>query len=92
MSAAVIDFPGRTLAGPARCQGCGHQWAAVVAPGVVWLECPSCGCDKGRLTGAVQPDESRELWECRCGSQAFALCSSEWLCYGCGATQRFPGN
>lgn len=90
MSAAVLDFPGRTLAGPARCHGCGHRWAAVVPPGAVWLECPACGADKGRMNGPVIPRESRDLWECRCGSQAFALCRDEWLCYGCGAAQRFP--
>lgn len=90
MSAEVIEFPERTLAGPARCQACGHEWHAVTPPSAVWLECPACHADKGRLCGPVLPDASRELWTCRCGSQAFALCRDEWLCYGCGAAQRFP--
>ena len=87
---SVVPFPQRTLEGPARCHGCGHEWHAVVPPGVVWLECPACRDEKGRMRGPVLPDETREVWTCHCGSQAFALFRSEWMCYGCGKVQRFP--
>lgn len=90
MTATVHELPVRTLEGRIRCQGCAYEWHAVFAPGAVWLECPMCRCEKGRPLGPVLPSHTREIWTCRCGSQAFALLRDEWLCYGCGATQRFP--
>lgn len=96
MTADVLDFRARgrneerTLVGAARCHGCGHRWTAQVLAGAVWLECPACGADKGRMNGAVSLAEDREFWRCPCGSEAFALCRDEWVCYGCGKAQRFP--
>lgn len=75
------------LSGPAICLDCRREWIAVAPVGTTWLQCPSCGLEKGRLRGALY--EQGTHWHCDCGNELFA-CSQRhgWYCVSCGAAQR----
>jgi hypothetical protein len=72
------------LEGPALCLVCDHRWEAVVPPGTVWLECPSCRTEKGVFTGPCYPHEGGYLWRCNCGCELFQITPSALRCYHCG--------
>ena len=73
--------------GSAHCGACGHQWYAVVPPGVSWgLECSECGSMRGMLTNPIgSPGEDRLRMECACGCQLFFVCGDgHAVCHQCG--------
>lgn len=70
--------------GTAECIFCHAEWEAVIPPGVTWLECPSCGAEKGRLKYRIGfEDECRYV--CDCGCDMFTIGSSyQIMCPNCG--------
>lgn len=86
----IIDFqkakeerdPHRS--GAAECMLCKNQWQAVAPVGTLWLECPSCGSEKGHFLG-MDTHEDRECFVCNCGNHLFVLgTSGTALCPNCG--------
>ena len=75
--------------GPAFCIGCRHEWVAVTPAGVTELECPACGCMKGRFRFVFSTYEGDSVWTCDCGNDLFKVTASGHLCVNCGAYQRF---
>lgn len=47
----VIDFQAFRphLVGKATCLACSHEWTAVAPIGTLWLTCPECTLERGRL-------------------------------------------
>jgi predicted RNA-binding Zn-ribbon protein involved in translation (DUF1610 family) len=74
------------LVGEAKCLSCNHEWAAVAPIGTVWLECPECGLEKGRLAGTVYRDEPH--WHCNCGNELFYVTANGYYCPNCGLDQK----
>lgn len=88
---SVIDFAeeklkrGPHVAGPCKCLECGHEWEAVRPLGDCWwLECPSCGLEKGRPIGPYLRDAPH--WLCNCGNDLFHITPNGAYCPHCNAT------
>lgn len=88
MASEVIDLQAHRphLSGEAKCLSCNHEWAAVAPIGTVWLECPECGLEKGRLAGTVYRDEHH--WHCNCGNELFYVTANVYYCPNCGLDQK----
>lgn len=72
-----------------KCISCGHEWVAVIPSPrpMVHLECTNCGCDGGMKQGTVEMP-GKNVWECNCGSQAFAIYENIGaFCINCGQVQ-----
>lgn len=72
---SVIPFPdpkqkGSWISGSAICQSCRHEWVAVRETGTIYLECPSCGCNKGVGKHPVGAAEGDASFVCNCGCDA----------------------
>lgn len=52
----------------------------------MWLECPKCGLEKGRLAGTVYRDEPH--WHCDCGNELFYVTANGYYCPNCGLDQK----
>lgn len=81
----------RHATGEARCIDCRHEWVAVVPVSEYnefgWLDCPSCGCHKGRFK---QPFYfGTEHWICGCGNDLFQANRTHIYCPNCGREQNF---
>lgn len=69
--------------GPAFCSQCHHEWTAVAAVGVIFLECPECHTYKGLFKGPIEP--ANALWTCNCGCTIFCISdTTNILCINCG--------
>lgn len=81
----------RHLTGICRCINCTHEWVGVIPEGDdlnMWLECPSCGCHKGRMKGRMEVQAPH--WHCNCGNDLFHV-TPDWIyCPNCGREQEFP--
>lgn len=73
------------MTGEAKCLACGFEWIAVAEIGCTALECPKCGCDRGRTKGPCWPADGT-VFVCNCGCDVFVLRRSGALCIGCGIT------
>lgn len=79
--------------GPAICIGCRHEWVAVAAVGVEWIECPSCLEPKGHPKRPFGADVGDSVFECKCGCEAMTAYVREkdrrfvFRCMGCGTDQ-----
>lgn len=72
------------VVGPARCMLCAREWEASVPLGTIWLECPSCGSDKGHLVGNIA-SHTETHFVCNCGNALFTVCGDgAILCPNCG--------
>jgi Zn finger protein HypA/HybF involved in hydrogenase expression len=88
----VVDFQaaregrGPHCEGPAECILCRYQWEAVVPLGTIWLECPTCGSEKGHFLGpAIHKDHYEFV--CECSNNLFTLgTDGTVLCPNCGWT------
>lgn len=94
MPAELLEFPQRTVSGPARCTSCKHEWVAV-APfdeRLEALECPGCGLNKGLYVNHFAPI-GETVWQCSCGCQLFYVVQlGERLaayCVNCGDSTEF---
>lgn len=64
--ADIVDLDAQRphVAGPAMCLRCEHEWVAVRPLGVVVLECPKCGAERGynfsNILGAIGPELGQE--------------------------------
>ncbi len=74
------------VSGAARCLECHHEWVAVAPLETRWLDCPTCGLEKGRFLGAYQRSEAR--WVCNCGNDLFYVFDGSVFCPNCGESQR----
>lgn len=87
----VTDLAGRRLlrqahtSGLVRCMECKHELVAVrpAPPEPWWMECPSCGLEKGRPVGPFEK-EGRAHWVCNCGNDLFHLTPEGCYCPHCG--------
>lgn len=83
--------------GTAKCIDCGHQWEAVAPLGQRWVDCPSCGLNKGTPFRPFGADEGDRLLFCNCGCEALTAYQRKgrmWVrCMGCGTdlTDAFYG-
>ena len=80
------------LSGLAHCTACKHEWVAVAPVGTVWLECPSCGTERGLMKSPVEPNDGEMEFRCNCGCRIFGIRSNEtgdvWIfCVSCGTVQ-----
>lgn len=76
------------LTGRARCLACKHEWQAVAPVGAVWLACPACSLNRGRLLNHVEwPDP---VWHCACGCDLFYVAEDAICCPNCGEAQIYP--
>lgn len=73
------------LQGAAVCTACDHEWQAVAPSGTVWLQCQSCGTQRGLMRHAPKP---ASVWHCSCGCDAFYISSAGLLCVCCGSDQK----
>lgn len=91
---SVVDLAAARMArtphntGDARCLGCLHKWCAVAPVGVVVLECPSCGLERGRFMGNCLRENAKH-WTCNCGNDLFHVTPDGTYCPGCGVWQDF---
>lgn len=69
----------------ARCIACKHEWHAVAPVGTVWLECPSCGTEKGVFK--FHGERSGLHWTCACENQLFYIMEDGAYCPNCGDWQ-----
>lgn len=64
--ADIVDLDAQRphYTGPAVCLRCGHEWISVRPLGVVALECPKCGAERGynfsNILGAIGPELGQE--------------------------------
>jgi Zn finger protein HypA/HybF involved in hydrogenase expression len=84
----VIDFQAFRphLVGKATCLACSHEWTAVAPIGTLWLECPECTLERGRLIAQCQRDEPH--WHCDCGNELFYVTADGYYCPNCGLYQK----
>lgn len=90
--AKIIEFKPkqlekRHLEGPAKCIGCQHTWQADVEAGTIWIECPSCGLEKGVF--AVPFIGPSTLRVCNCGNDLFYVGLDGHFCANCGEKQAY---
>lgn len=69
--------------GEAKCLCCGHVWTAVASLGVIEMECPECGTERGVWTLPFCPEDG-VLWECLCGNIYFMIVPDGLMCAKCG--------
>lgn len=88
--ADVIDLNQKRIersphgAGPFVCLGCNHKWTAVVAlPMKEWVDCPSCGLEKGVAEGPFLYNE-KPHYTCSCGNRLWMVASHGVYCPMCG--------
>lgn len=73
------------IGGEAECMLCKRRWTAVAPTGTTWLECPSCGSEKGHFIGAAIRDLMG--FSCDCGNGMFILYEDNTVgCPNCGIT------
>lgn len=84
----VIDFQAFRphLVGKATCLSCSHEWTAVAPIGTLWLTCPECTLERGRLIAQCQRDEPH--WHCNCGNELFYVTANGYYCPNCGLDQK----
>jgi hypothetical protein len=75
--------------GEAVCIACKKRWVAVAPVGVRWLECPSCGANKGIFSNPFGAQEGDSVFICNhCGGEALTAYYHDNLfylrCMGCG--------
>ena len=91
---AVIDLATKRqerephMQGRARCLACTHEWQAVATLGSLWLDCPACSLEKGRMVAPCMP-ASKLTWHCHCGNNLFVFNETGTLCPNCGVWQEF---
>lgn len=75
-------------AGPMKCEACGHEEPAVVAPcGRKYFECAKCHVMAMRRDGPVLPKDGVWRQSCPdCKGQTFAIMPSVFMCADCGTT------
>jgi hypothetical protein len=56
--------------GPTKCVSCGHKWHQVAPIGTWWVECPSCGLERGHPYHPFGPRAGETVFQCNCGSEA----------------------
>lgn len=78
------------LQGPAVCLACKHEWQSVSPVGVVKLECPACGTERGVYATPVE--QAGDHWVCVCSNHYFAITRQGVYCPSCGKWQKFPLN
>lgn len=71
------------MTGRAVCLDCKQAWRAVVPVGVVWLTCPQCNLNRGRLIDHVEIDAGYH-WTCGCGCNLFHVTPESFYCPNCG--------
>lgn len=73
------------LEGIARCIACRHEWRAGVDghDPLVWLECPECHLQRGRLAFPVEHEGPH--YACKCGNDLFYIMPGRAYCPHCGA-------
>lgn len=78
--------PDPHTSGPMKCERCGHEEPACVAPvGVKWFECAKCGCMSSKRAGPVLPADGVMRQSCpSCKSQTFAVLIDSLMCADCG--------
>ena len=79
---AISNPGGGYLAGRARCLSCKEEWISVSPVGSLWLECPCCGLEKGRLIFPILRDFPH--WICNCGNDLFRVTEEGYYCPNCG--------
>jgi predicted RNA-binding Zn-ribbon protein involved in translation (DUF1610 family) len=72
--------------GKAFCLICKHEWIAVAPAGVVWMECPKCGSEKGIFKYACLREDDPH-WTCHCGNDLFYVTPRGYYCPNCGEWQ-----
>ena len=71
--------------GPFICLGCRHEWTGVVSlPQKQWVDCPSCGLEKGTAQGPFLYDNAH--YACSCGNSLWLVASHGVYCPMCGGT------
>ena len=80
----VVDITKNTphMHGTGKCLSCKHEWVAVIPIGTVWMECPACGLQMGRLMQSVHRDGMH--WHCICGNDLFKIRPDVIYCACCG--------
>lgn len=70
------------LAGPARCLECRAEWIGIAPLGMVVLDCPKCGAQKGARLAMILKEGPH--WVCVCGNGLFAINEAGAYCPNCG--------
>lgn len=74
--------------GSVKCVSCSHKWHAVAPIGTEWLECPSCGLERGHAYHPFGAQDGESLFVCNCGSEAltayFRKGQFRFQCMSCG--------
>lgn len=97
MNDNVVSFPSKKdttiyQSGTALCISCKHEWQARAPEGTDWLECPCCGCWKGKFKYPVYRQPEIPYWRCGCNNDLFYINPDGVYCPNCGKVQVFPKN
>lgn len=95
---SIIDFAAAKAerephwAGECKCINCGHEWVGVGPSGVMWIECPSCGLNKGSPKYPFGPPKGSLELICVCGCDLMSVYKTsdggvQIMCVSCGTSQ-----
>lgn len=74
MDNVVSLFPtAKHRSGQAICNGCRHEWIAVIEGDAIELECPECLTMKGHLKWPYGACSGQYIFTCKCGCEDFFI-------------------